>query len=168
MIAARQDLDDRRDFPFALDWLVGVGIGAERDRRAHVTGSTETERRRLRRVGLREQLRFEIETRRQIGKSVRRPYITIDAAVLAALVGIDRLVERNVRRIVAAMIERARAIVTVVLIRGGASSAAASPSAGGKGGASAVVDRFPLVAAEPVRRIECRAAALDRRGRTHR
>ena len=55
----------------------------------------------FRRVRLHEQLRFEIEPGRQPEIGVGRPREAIDAAVLAAAIGIDRAVEGNVRRVVA-------------------------------------------------------------------
>ena len=105
-----QHLDDLpRDLPLALDRLVRVGVGAERDRVAHVAALRELRAQQLRRVGLREELRLEVEARRQVEVRVRRPRVAVDAAVLAALVRIDRLRERDVGRIVARD-DRARAL----------------------------------------------------------
>ena len=111
-------------------------------------------------VGLGEELRLEIEARREVEVRVRRPRVAVDAAVLAALVRIDRLRERDVGRIVAAMIVRACWMRTIVLSGGGASS---SPSAASPARPSR---RRPLRAARGGSgcRIERRAAALGRRG----
>ena len=53
------------------------------------------------RVRLGEQLRFEIEAGREPHVGVGRAREAVDAAVLAATIGIDRAVERNVGRVVA-------------------------------------------------------------------
>src|SRR5262249_33779767 len=55
----------------------------------------------LRRVWFHEQARFEVEPRRQTLIGVRRPRETIDAAVLAAAVRVDRTVKADVGRFIA-------------------------------------------------------------------
>src|SRR5712664_1321475 len=55
----------------------------------------------LRRIGLHEQLRFEIEARRQAQVGVGRSGVAVDAAVLAAAVWVDRAIERDIRRSIA-------------------------------------------------------------------
>ncbi len=162
MVALGEHLDHgARDLPLALDRLVRVGVGAERDRLAAVAGLRELGAQQRGGVGLREELRLEVEPRREVEIRVRRPRVAVDAAVLAALVRIDRLRERDVRRIVAAddrarrldphdRLQRRRLVVAVRRRR------PARPSR-----------RRPARAAraEAVCRIEGRAAALGRRGR---
>ena len=84
-----------------LDRLIRIGIGADGDDFRHVARRRQFALQQFRRVRLHEQLRFEIEPRRQPEIGVGRPRETIDAAVLAAAIRIDRTVEGNVRRIVA-------------------------------------------------------------------
>ena len=84
-----------------LDRLIGIGVGADRDDARLVAGRRQFALQQLRRVRLHEQLGFEIEPGRQAEIGVGRPREAIDAAVLAAAIGIDRAVEGDVRRIVA-------------------------------------------------------------------
>ena len=95
-----QDL--ARDLPFPLDRLIGVGIGAERDHLRLVFGIGQLALEQLVRVGLDEQFGLEIEPGRQALIGVGRPRVAIDAAVLAAAIGIDRAVEADIRRLVPA------------------------------------------------------------------
>ena len=89
-----------RDPVAAFDRLVGIGIGPHRNRARLVAPLGQSRAEQLRSVGLREQLRFEIEPRRQIEVSMGGPREAVDAAMLAAPVGVDRTVERNVGRLV--------------------------------------------------------------------
>ena len=84
-----------------LDRLVGIGVGADRDGARLVAGRRQLPFEQPRGVRLHEELRFEIEARRQAHIGVRRPREAVGAAVLAAAIGIDRAVEGNVRRLVA-------------------------------------------------------------------
>jgi hypothetical protein len=84
------------EFPFALDRLIGVGVRAHRDRARRVVRSRQFFAEQFRRVRLHEQLRLEIEARRHAVIGVRRPREAIDAAVLAAAIGIDRAVETEI------------------------------------------------------------------------
>ena len=78
---------------------------ADRDRcsvpiammRGAIAGLGQFALQRLRRIGLGEQLGLEIEPGRQAEKGVGRPRKAIDAAVLAAPIGIDRPVEADIR-----------------------------------------------------------------------
>ncbi len=102
MAALRQHLEDAAgDLELALERLVGVGVGAERDRPAAVPRVGELALEDLCRVVLGEQPGLEIEPGRQAEVSVGRPRVAIDAAVLAAAIGVDRLLERDVGRGVA-------------------------------------------------------------------
>ncbi len=100
--AAGQDLEHAaRDLQPPLQRLVGVGVGPKRDRRAAVAGRRELALQQVRRIVLGEQLGLEIEAGRQTEEGMCRPRETVDAAVLAAAIGVDRAVERNVGRLVA-------------------------------------------------------------------
>ena len=85
-----------------------------------------------------------------------RPSVTIDAAVLATAIGVERLLERKVRRVVLAedafrvVDEQARARIRRLLR------------------CLAVILDLALVAAEAVRHIADRAPALDRPRRNFR
>jgi hypothetical protein len=87
--------------PLALDRLIGIGVGSDRDHARFVVRRRQFLFQKLRRVGLGEQFRFEVEPRRQAEIGVGRPREAIDAAVLAAAVRIDRTVESDIGRIVA-------------------------------------------------------------------
>ena len=89
------------DLVLALDRLIGIGIGADRDHARLVVLRRQLLFQQLRRIGLGEQLRFEIEPRRQAEIGVGRPREAVDAAMLAAPVGVDRAVEADIGRIVA-------------------------------------------------------------------
>ena len=88
---------------------------------------------------------------------MRRPGVAVDAAVLASLVRIDRLRERDVGRIVAAD-DRARRHDPHRRLRRRRLARRRPPARG----CPAVIDRLPLLAAEAVRRIERCAAAFGR------
>ena len=85
----------------ALRGLVRIGIGAEIDRLADVSGCTQLAVQQPRKPRLVKDARLEIEPGTQVPVGVGRPREAIDAAVLAALVWVYGLVERNVRRLVA-------------------------------------------------------------------
>ena len=89
------------DLVAPLDRLVRIGIGADRDDLRLVAGRRQFALEELGRIRLHEQLRFEIEPRRQPEIGVGRSRETIDAAVLAPAIRIDRTIEGNVRRVVA-------------------------------------------------------------------
>src|SRR3546814_8805189 len=94
-----EHLDYRpRDAPLALDRLITVGIGADRERSDLVAPLGEFGAEQLCRIGFGEQLALEIEPRRQVVKGVRRAREAIDAAMLAAAIGVDRAVEADVGR----------------------------------------------------------------------
>ncbi len=84
-----------------LDRLIGVGVGAEGDRRGPVLGRGKLALQKRRGALLGKKLGFEIEPGREPHIGVGRPGVAIKAAVLAAAIGIDRAVESNVRRLVA-------------------------------------------------------------------
>ena len=102
MVALGEYLEEAaRDAVFALDRLVAVGIRAECDRAGPVVARGEFFPQQLDRVDLGVEARLEIQARRELEVRMARPRIAIDAAVLAAAIGIDRLGERDVRGIVA-------------------------------------------------------------------
>ena len=102
MAGAFQHLEDAaHDLVAPLDRLVGIRVGADRDRARAVARGRELALQQFRRVRLHEQLRFEIEPGREPEIGVRRPRKTVDAAVLAAAIRVDRAIEGNVRRVVA-------------------------------------------------------------------
>jgi hypothetical protein len=97
-----EDLDHRpRDAPFALDRLVTVGVRADRERSGRVAAFREFGAQQSCGIGFGEQPAFEIEPRRQVVEGVRRSGKAIDAAMLAAAIGVDRTVEADVGRLVA-------------------------------------------------------------------
>ncbi len=95
-------LDQRaRDAILPLDRLIGIGVGPERDGRGGVFGGGEFALEQRRGALLGEQPAFEIEPGRKAHIGVSGPCEAVEAAVLAASVGIDRAVEGDVGRIVA-------------------------------------------------------------------
>ncbi len=88
------------DAVIALDRLVGIGIGPHRDRSRRVIRPGERFAQQVCRAGFGEQPGFEIEPRRQIVIGVRGAGEAIDTAVLAAVVGVDRAVEKDVGRLI--------------------------------------------------------------------
>ena len=94
MPAFREHLDDLpRDLPLALDGLVGIGVGAQRDGRAAIGWLRQFRAQQLRRLRLGEQFGLEIQPRRKIEIAVAGAREAIDAAVLAAAIGVERLRE---------------------------------------------------------------------------
>ncbi|MEI9888209.1 MAG: hypothetical protein WDN08_17270 [Rhizomicrobium sp.] len=86
---------------FSLDRLIGIGVGADGDDLGDVAGRRQFLGQQLGGIGLGEQARFEIGAGRHAEIGVGRAREAVDAAMLAAAIGIDRLVERDVRRLVA-------------------------------------------------------------------
>ena len=98
-----------RQLFLALERLVGVGGGTERDDGTDIVRVAELLAQQARGIRLHEDLRFEIESGREAQESVCRACIAIDATVFAAAIGVQRLVETDVGRIVAAD-DRLRAV----------------------------------------------------------
>ena len=81
----------------------------------------------LRGVALGEQLGLEVEAGRKIQVAVGRTRVAVDAAVLATAIRIDRPIEPDVRRFVAAD-DRAGLSKLTVVASGGSSSSSVAPS----------------------------------------
>ena len=86
---------------FALNGLVGIGIGPQVDRCAAIAGLGQLLFQQGRGVALGDQLGFEIQPRGQVPIGVAGPRVAIDATVLATAIGVDGAVEGQVRRTVA-------------------------------------------------------------------
>ena len=101
MVRPRQHLEHRaRDPELLLDRLVGVGVRPHRDGLGGVAGLCQLLLEELGGVRLREQLGLEIEPGREPLIGVGRPREAVDAAMLAAAIGVDRAVEADVGRVV--------------------------------------------------------------------
>ena len=86
------------DAVVAFDGLVRVRCRPEGDRLRHVALHRELPLQQLGRVRLVEQLRLEIDARRKAHIGMVGPGEAVDATMLAAAIGIDRAIERQVRR----------------------------------------------------------------------
>ena len=96
--AGGQHLEDLAgDAEPALDRLVRVGVGAQRDDPAAVFRVAELPLQDPGGVGLGEQAGLEVQPGREPQIGVARAGVTVDAAVFAPPVGIDRAVEGDVR-----------------------------------------------------------------------
>ena len=89
------------DLVAAVDRLVRIGVGADRDRARLIVWRGKLALEQFRRLRLHEQLGFEIEPRREPEIGVGGARETIDAAVLATAIGIDRAIEADIGRVVA-------------------------------------------------------------------
>ncbi len=85
----------------ALDRLVGIGVRADGDGAGRIARRAQLPLQQRCRARFHEQLRFEIEPGRKAHIGVRGAREAVDAAVLAAPIGIDRAVEGDIGRIVA-------------------------------------------------------------------
>ncbi len=99
-VAVKHFEDAPHHLMLPLDRLVRIGVGADGDGARHVASGGQLAFEQLGRVRLGEQLGFEIEPRRQAEIGVGRAREAIDAAVLAAAIGVDRAVEGNVGGVV--------------------------------------------------------------------
>ena len=101
MVRPRQHLEHRaRDPELLLDRLVGVGVRAHRHGLRRVARLCQLLLEELGGVRLREQLGLEIEPGREPLIGVGRAREAVDAAMLAAAIGVDRAVEADVGRVV--------------------------------------------------------------------
>ena len=102
-LALPQHLQHRtRDAQLALGGLVRIGIGAQHYQAGLVTRLGQLGAQQFCRVGFGKNLRLKVQARAQAQVGMRGPRIAIDAAMLAALVGVDALLKANVGRLVAA------------------------------------------------------------------
>ncbi|MCY1360082.1 hypothetical protein D9M69_466900 [compost metagenome] len=153
-----QQLDHAaREPQLALDGLVAVGGGADRKVAGAVALAPEFGAQHLDEVALGDELGLEVEAGREVQVAVRGPRKAVDAAVLAAAVRIERTVEGDVGRLVAA--EHRLHVLEAHL--GGQRQ-----QPGGLGfavfqRAPAVVEGVAFVFGEPVREPRGRASALD-------
>src|SRR5579871_4296219 len=100
---ARQHLEDRsRDAHAPLDGLVGIGVGAESYGLADVPGLCELRFQHSRRILLVEQTSLEIDSGRQTHVGMARARVAITATMTAAPIRVDRLLERDIGRVVGA------------------------------------------------------------------
>ncbi len=137
MPALAQHFEDRAcHLPLPLDGLVRIRVRAERDRVAGVPRLRELPAQEQRGIRLGEELRLEIEARGEIEIGVGRARVAVDAAMLAALVRVDRLRERNVGRGVAADDRPRRLDRDRGLERRSASSPASKPPSNSGAGAA--------------------------------
>src|SRR3954454_20212701 len=83
-----------------LDRLIRIRIRAERQRARLIPWLRQLALEQRRHVRLEYDLGLELQTRRVAEIGVARPRITIDAAVLAPAVRIDRAVEAEIRAVV--------------------------------------------------------------------
>lgn len=104
-----------RQAPFALDGLVGVGGRADIDGRRLVARPAQFRAQGLDGVGLGHQPGFEIQAGRIAQVGMGGTGVAVNAAVLAATVGIDRHVEGDVGESLRDSILRAASAVTWVL-----------------------------------------------------
>ena len=101
MVGLAQYLDHAAgEAQVALYRLVAVSRRADGDQLRPVGLARQLPAQQLHRVALGDDLRFKIEAGRQVQVAVRRPRVAVDAAVLAAPVGVERLAEVDVRRVV--------------------------------------------------------------------
>ena len=89
------------DLPVTLDRLIAIGVDAEGDALAAIARLAELRAKKLRGVGLGKEPGLEIDAGRKIVIRVGRARETVNAAMLATLVRIDRLREADIGRVVA-------------------------------------------------------------------
>ena len=88
--------DAPHDPPVFLDRLIGIGICANRNRRRDISFRRKLRPQDFGRIGAGNQPGLEIEARRKAEVGVARAGKAIDAAILAAAIGIDGKVKGNV------------------------------------------------------------------------
>src|SRR6266849_1780130 len=102
MAEIAQHLEDRPgDAEPLFGRLIRVGVAAERERPAAIVLLAQLGAEQRRRLRLIEDAGLEIEAGRQPEIGVARPRVTINAAMLAAAIGVDRAVEADIGRVVA-------------------------------------------------------------------
>ncbi len=102
MRGSLQNLEYRsRDSALAFDWLIGVGVGAKRNDFRLISRVRQLKFEQLCRVRLCVKLCLEIEPCGVSEIAMCWPRVTIDAAMLAAAIGVDRAIERDIGTVVA-------------------------------------------------------------------
>jgi hypothetical protein len=102
MITRRQHLQaPAHDLPFGFNRLVTIGISAKSYRCRDMPFLRQFGMEQRRGIGFRKQPAFKVQPRRQVMIGMRRPRITINAAMLTAAIRIDRFIEGDVGRVVA-------------------------------------------------------------------
>ena len=156
MARLAQHLDQRtRDLQFALNRLITVGDRADDDHARPVAGPYQLLAQQRRQPVLGNDHRLEVQPRRQPEVAVRRPRVAVAAAMLAAAVGIDGMVEGDVGRIVGHD-GAARVLPAHLGLRLGRLTLQ-----GVIPGLPAIVERGACIALEAVRHPRGRAAALQ-------
>ena len=79
-----------------LQGLVGIGVAGEIDGTAPVAGPAQFVPQAFRQSGAGDQPGLEVQSRGEVPVGVAGPGIAVDAAMLAATIGIDRTVEGQV------------------------------------------------------------------------
>ena len=82
-------------------WLVRICVGTQGYALAVIARAGELFFQLFRGIGFVGEAGFKIQPGRQVQVGVSGPGVAIDTAMFTALLGVDRLVERNVRRAVA-------------------------------------------------------------------
>ena len=101
MIGARQNFQHLPHHAMLfLDRLIRIGVGANSDGARLITRRRQFALQQSGGAVLHKQPRFKIEPGRQAHKGVAGPRETIDAAMLATAIGIDRAIKGNVRRFI--------------------------------------------------------------------
>jgi hypothetical protein len=102
MVVAGQHLQHLTgDAVFAFQWLIGIGICAQRQCARLVAGRGEFSLQQFGGTRLHQKAGFKVEAGREAEISVGWPRETIDATMFAAAIGVDRAVEGKVGRGVA-------------------------------------------------------------------
>ena len=97
-VSAMSFEDRTADAITPLNRLIGISIGADRDRaNLHNVGLAKVARSNSAAPGFGKQLCLEIQARREIVKGMSRPREAIDAAMLAAAIGVHRPIKWHVR-----------------------------------------------------------------------
>src|SRR6185503_16074607 len=105
-----------RDPELSLDRLIRIGDAADGDRLRLPAFLVQLFAEQRRRIFLDHDLRLEVEARGKAEVFVRRPRVTVDAAVLAAAIRIDAGFEADVRTVVGGD-DRSRRIAEVDRLR---------------------------------------------------
>ncbi|MCY1235278.1 hypothetical protein D9M72_478870 [compost metagenome] len=154
MVGVPQHFEDlAHDAPFLFDRLIGIGVGADGDWPDLVIRSRQFALQEPRGIRLGEELRLEIQTRRQAHEGVCGAGETIDAAVLASAIGVDRTVKGDIGRFISGD-HRPRLLDLDFGLEGGQIFQAFP----------AVVEAFPRLRLEAAGRVEpgaASAAAVD-------